>query len=47
MQSFFRTIDITDILVAMVTWLPWQPHCYVSNCFVLSPTEDIFGMKLS
>ena len=34
-------------LVAMVTRLPWQPQCYVTNSFVLSPTEVIFGMKLS
>ena len=34
-------------LVAMVTWLPWQPQCYVNNSFVLSPIEVIFGMKLS
>ena len=26
----------------MVTWLPWQPQCYVNNSFVLSPIEVIF-----
>ena len=30
----------------MVTWLPWQPQCYVYNSFVMSPIEIIFGIKL-
>ena len=34
-------------LVAIVTQLPWQPQCYVTNSFVLSAIELIFGMKLS
>ena len=36
-------------LVVMVTRLPWpwQPQCYVSNSFVFSLIEVIFGMKLS
>ena len=34
-------------LVVMVTRLPWQPQCYVSKYFVLSPIEVIFGVKVS
>ena len=39
-------IGISTYLVAMVIQMPWQPEWNVSNSFVLSPIEFIFGMEL-
>ena len=33
-----------EYLVAMVTWLQWQPKRYLYNSFILSPVELILSI---